>query len=74
NEPYDPKKMIMLKHVVAMARDMGLECVAEGVETRQQLELLRSHCCDTIQGYYFDKPLPVDEFEKRLDNAAYYID
>lgn len=70
----DQKKQIMLKHVVAMAKELGLECLAEGVETRQQLEMLRSLCCDTIQGYFFDKPLPVDEFEERLDRGMYHID
>lgn len=50
NEKYDEKKKIMLKYVVSMAREMGLECVAEGVENRQQLQILRENCCDLIQG------------------------
>lgn len=64
---------VMLKYVVAMAQAIGLECVAEGVETPEQIEILRDNCCDFVQGYIFDKPMPVEEFEKRLDNYKYTI-
>ncbi len=72
----DPAKSVtntMFKHVVAMARDLGLECVTEGVETREQLELLRDNLCDVAQGFYFDRPLPMEEFEERLSRASYSI-
>ena len=58
---------IMLRHVVAMAIDMGLECIVEGVETCEQVGLLMENNCYLAQGYYFDRPLPVYEFEDRLD-------
>lgn len=64
---------VMLKYVVAMAQAIGLECVAEGVETPEQIEILRDNCCDFVQGYIFDKPMPVEEFKKRLDNYKYTI-
>ena len=64
---------VMLKYVVAMAQAIGLECVAEGVETPEQIEILRDNCCDFVQGYIFDKPMPVEEFEQRLDNYKYTI-
>lgn len=73
-EDYDPKKEIMLKHVVGMAQEMGLECVAEGVETRKQVDLLKENSCLIAQGYYFDRPLPIKEFETRLDNYKYSCD
>lgn len=65
---------IMFKHVVAMAQDMGLECITEGVETLQQVGILRDNKCNIAQGFYFDRPLAVEEFEKRLDKHRYDID
>ena len=46
---------------------MGLKVVAEGVETREQLEFLRHYKCDEIQGYLFSKPVKPHEFEKKWD-------
>lgn len=62
---------IMFNHVISMALDIGMECVVEGVETIKQVELLKDNHCDIAQGFYFDKPLPFEEFEKRLDNKGY---
>ena len=56
----------MFKYVIAMAQEMGLECIAEGVETAEQVRLLADNKCNLAQGFYFDKPLPVEEFETRL--------
>ena len=67
-------RRIMFKHVIAMAKDMGMECIAEGVETRSQIELMKNNHCDLAQGFYFDRPLPVYEFEKRMDTHRYNID
>ncbi len=64
---------IMFKHVVSMAKEMGLECIVEGVETHAQLEVLRENDCELAQGNLFDKPMPVEEFEKRLDMKLYAI-
>lgn len=60
------KNNIMLKHVISMAHDLGLECIVEGVETPDQVNLLKENHCFNAQGFYFDRPLPKDEFEKRL--------
>jgi len=62
---------VMFKHVVALAQDMGLECVVEGVETEKQLEILRTNCCNIAQGFYFDRPLPVEKFERRMVKKGY---
>ncbi|MBQ9518323.1 MAG: EAL domain-containing protein, partial [Firmicutes bacterium] len=64
-------RSIMFRHVVSMARELGLECIAEGVETSAQLDVLRENGCDIAQGFYFDRPLPVEEFEKRLEKHFY---
>ena len=65
------QKTVMFKYVVAMAQAMGLECIAEGVETPEQIEILKENSCNFAQGFYFDKPLPIEEFEARLDNFDY---
>ena len=48
--------------IIDMAKNLGMQTIAEGVETPEQLEFLRLHGCNEIQGYYFSKPLPADEF------------
>ena len=48
--------------ILAMSQQLGLIVVAEGVETREQLDFLRRHKCDHIQGYICSKPLPAAEF------------
>ena len=65
---------LMYKHVVSMAQDIGLECVTEGVETLKQVEILRRNSCHIAQGFFFDKPLPVEDFESRLDSGGYSIE
>ena len=56
----------MIKHLIALAQDMDIECIVEGVETVEQVKLLKESNCYLAQGYYFDKPLPVQEFEEKL--------
>ena len=64
-------RSIMFKYVVAMARELGLECIAEGVETANQVQILKNNDCLLAQGFYFDKPLTLDDFERRLDKHHY---
>ncbi len=52
--------------IIDLAHSLSLEVVAEGVETFEQIEFLREHGCDQVQGYFFSPPLPVAEFEKML--------
>jgi len=49
-----------------MADKLGLGLLAEGVETEEQVEVLRSIGCDTVQGYYYAKPMPAEEFYELL--------
>ncbi|MCR4689837.1 MAG: bifunctional diguanylate cyclase/phosphodiesterase [Lachnospiraceae bacterium] len=64
---------VLYKHITAMASDMGIECLTEGVETAEQIRILRENSCEYAQGYYFDKPLPVDEFEKKMESGSYDV-
>ena len=57
-----PKTEAIIRHTIGMAHDMGAKVVAEGVEDKTQLEFLQSVGCDMIQGYYFYKPMPEEEF------------
>lgn len=55
----------ILKMVIQLSKELGMPIVMEGVETREQVEFLKSLDCDMFQGYYFAKPMPVTEFESR---------
>ncbi len=59
----DSDDQTIVTTIIDMAHNLGLHTIAEGVETFEQLEFLRAHGCDEIQGYYFSKPLPLAEFE-----------
>ena len=52
--------------IIAMAHGLKLRVVAEGVETKEQLDVLRAHHCDIIQGYFFSQPLPCDLVEQMI--------
>jgi len=56
----------IVETVVLMARTMGIEVVAEGVETREQLDLLASFGCATVQGFYYSRPLPLEDVVRYL--------
>ena len=64
----DKQKTIMLAHVVSMAQGLGLQCIIEGVETQEQISLLKDIHCFIAQGFYFFKPMPKQEFERRLSS------
>lgn len=55
--------------IIALAHNLGLNVIAEGVETQAQRDLLEKHECDAYQGYYFSKPLPIEEFERFVHSA-----
>ena len=55
---------VMVQKTIEMSHELGLKVVAEGVETQEQLDFLRSHQCDVVQGYFFSRALPIDEFTR----------
>ena len=62
----NPKSRSILKSIIAMAHELGMQLVAEGAETEEHVVFLRENDCDCIQGYYYSKPLPEDEFLEYL--------
>lgn len=65
------RSAVMMKHVISMANELGMRCIAEGVETKDQIRMLKEMECLRAQGFYFDKPLPKAEFEERLRLGGY---
>ncbi len=63
----DKKGVLIIGNIIRMARQLGIQSIAEGVETREQLELLGNLGCDMGQGYYFAKPLSEDDYRNFLD-------
>ncbi|WZL74207.1 PAS domain S-box protein [Clostridiaceae bacterium 35-E11] len=60
----------IISAIISMARNLGLEIIAEGVETNQQLRFLKKHKCKMVQGYLFSKPMDVENFEDYLKYDA----
>ncbi len=56
----------MIKGITDIAHSMDMQIICEGVETKQQVDLLKQLDCDIVQGYYFYQPMPYDEFERIL--------
>ena len=63
----------IIEHTISMSRDIGLDIVAEGVETVEQAMFLSQCGCDSAQGFYYSKPLPAAEFDKRLREVNHPI-
>ena len=66
------KVQSIVESVINMAKKLDMKVVAEGVELQEELDMLQQLSCDIIQGYYFDRPMPAGDFEKRLKNRDYY--
>ncbi|MEO6080260.1 MAG: EAL domain-containing protein [Steroidobacteraceae bacterium] len=56
--------------IIAMGKSLSLTVVAQGVETKDQADFLRTHACDELQGFYFKKPMPADQFTKLLQDQG----
>ena len=64
--PESANDVAITSSIISIARNLGMEVLAEGVETEQQVEYLIGQGCHTIQGYYFSQPRPAKEFERML--------
>ncbi len=61
-----PQDGSIVQAIIDMAHSMGFKTIAEGVETQAQLDYLRAHGCDEIQGYYYSRPVPAEAFAQLL--------
>ena len=59
--------MLIVSEVIDLAKKLDMKIVAEGIESREQVDFLTQQECDLIQGYYFAKPMPVEEFEEKYN-------
>lgn len=64
------RQRAMMKHVISMANDLGMECIAEGVESMEHVQLLKENKCYMAQGFLFNKPIPREEFEEILGHSG----
>lgn len=67
--PNRKRDVELFNNIVHLIKQLGKRIVVEGVETKEQLEILKNAGCDIVQGYVFDKPLTVEEFDNRLDEG-----
>lgn len=65
------KDLTILGYMIKLSLALGIEILAEGVEQREQVDTLLTMGCEVIQGYYFDRPLPGEDFEQRIINRRY---
>lgn len=56
----------IISHTISMSQDIGLDIIAEGVETKEQAQFLHDCGCDAAQGFYYSKPIPQEDFDKLL--------
>jgi EAL domain-containing protein (putative c-di-GMP-specific phosphodiesterase class I) len=64
----DERSRIIVKAIVTLAKELNMKTVAEGVETEEQFEIVKSMGIDYVQGFLFSKPLPEEEVDKLLGN------
>ncbi|MCR5764231.1 MAG: GGDEF domain-containing phosphodiesterase [Treponema sp.] len=57
--------IVVVKHIINLAKELGFICLAEGAEQKQQVDCLRELGCEVIQGFYYSKPIPIEEYEKK---------
>lgn len=67
--PGDPKKEAIASHIMKLAHSLNLKVIAEGFENREQFEFFKNIGCDNYQGYYFAKPMPLDQLLKKYFNS-----
>ena len=71
NDELNTSDEIVLRNIVTMANELGIDVVTEGVERPDQTQLLKSVGCHVVQGFLYDNPMPKADFEKRLQKGVY---
>lgn len=64
-ENREERSKTILAMIVSLAKSLDMEVITEGVETKEQVDFLTDFGCDVFQGYFFAKPMPIDEFEEK---------
>ena len=57
--------IIVLRHIISLAKELGFVCLAEGAESKNQIDSLRDLGCEIIQGYYYSKPIPIADYDEK---------
>ena len=70
----DERARAVVETIIVLGRNLDMAVLAEGVETKEQLDILRARRCHEIQGYYYSKPLPADQALEYLQQANHFID
>ena len=65
----DPDDAAIVRAIIVVAQELMLDVTAEGVETAEQVEFLKSHGCGRAQGFYFARPMPADEMRAQLEDG-----
>ncbi|WP_408070060.1 EAL domain-containing protein [Butyrivibrio sp. JL13D10] len=73
NDTLTERDEIVLKNIIRMAKELDIEVITEGVERQDQIDFLQKVGCDLVQGFFYDKPLELEEFEKRLKEKSYKL-
>ena len=63
-----PKDISVIRHIISLAKELGFVCLAEGAENKSQIDSLKALGCDVIQGYYFSRPIFVEDYENKYLN------
>jgi EAL domain-containing protein (putative c-di-GMP-specific phosphodiesterase class I) len=63
---HDDDGEVIVRTIISLGHNLGMRVVAEGVENIRQIEYLRKHDCDELQGYYFGRPMPAAQFEQLI--------
>jgi EAL domain-containing protein (putative c-di-GMP-specific phosphodiesterase class I) len=62
----DKKSKAVISSIIHLCKNLGLKIVCEGVETLEQVEYIKAQDCDYAQGFYYYRPMPIEEFEKLI--------
>ena len=65
----DTSDEVIVEAIIALAHKLDLEVIAEGVETKEQLNFLHEKGCEKYQGYYFCRPVPAEELAIKIENS-----
>ena len=70
SSPDSKKDLTVIRGIISLVKELQIRTVAEGIEHKEQVDFLKNIGCDTIQGYYFYKPMPEDDFTALLNGIG----